>query len=60
MKNKLSGETNYMNNRDFEDLTISDVEAVKWWKCKHSWLAEGVGGRTTLNDAYTVKRHPVL
>ena len=59
MKNKLSGETNHMNNRDFEDLTISDVEAVKCWECNHLWLTEGAEEWTTLGDAYAVEGRPV-
>lgn len=54
------GAINYINNGNTEDLTVSDVEAIKCWKCKHAWLLEGVGEWTTLNDAHTVEGHPIL
>lgn len=53
-------EISYVNNGNIEDLTISDIEAIKCWKCKRAWLIEGASEWTTLKDACTVEGHPVL
>lgn len=53
-------EISYVNNGNIEDLTISDIEAIKCWKCKRTWLIEGAREWTTLEDANTTEGHPVL
>lgn len=53
-------EVNYVNNGNVEDLTVSDVEAIKCWKCKHTWLLDGAEEWTILEDAHIAEGHPVL
>lgn len=36
---------------DLTDLTGTDTEAIRCWKCKHEWLVEGAEEWTTLEDA---------
>lgn len=42
---------NWLALGDMNDMTGTDPEAIRCWKCKHVWLIEGAEEFTTLDDA---------
>ena len=43
-------EYNWVNNGDIDDLTVSDIEAVKCWSCKHKFFLDEENIRMFYDD----------